>query len=88
MIGVEDSSVYNSVVTHCNTYGRDVKKVKCANHAVKCYCNRMEKLCNDKPQYQGKFGLSSTMMKRLTYGARCAIKVHSRTGDVNALQHD
>ena len=88
MIRDGGSSVYNSVVTRCTTYGRDVVKVECANHAVKCYRNRLEGLCNDKPQYRGKFGLSPAMMKRLTHGARRAIKLHSRTGDVGALRHD
>ena len=27
-------------------------------------------------------------MKRITHGARCAIKMHSTTGDVAALRHD
>ena len=53
MIGDGDSSVYNSVVTGCLNYGKDVIKVECANHAVKCYRNRLEGLCNDKPQYRG-----------------------------------
>jgi len=50
MIGDGDSFVYNNVVTRCIT--RDVIKVECADYAVKCYCNRLECLCNDKPQYK------------------------------------
>ena len=88
LIGDGDSSVYHSVVTGVPSYGRDITKVECANHAVKCYRNRLEALCNDKPDYRGKHGLSSTMMKRITHGARCAIKMHSATGDVAALRHD
>ena len=70
-----------SLVYHHN-YGRKITKVECANHAVKCYRNRLEALCNDK------HGLSQAMMKRNTHGARCAIKMHNTTGDVAALRHD
>ena len=38
--------------------------------------------------YHGKHGLTQAMMKRITHGARCAIKMHSATGDVAALCHD
>ena len=48
----------------------------------------IEALCNDKPQYRGKYGLSQTMMKRITHGARCAIKMHSTRSDIVALRHD
>jgi len=51
MIGDGDSFVYNNIVTRCTT--RDVIKVKCADHAVKCYRNRLEHLWNDKPPYRG-----------------------------------
>ena len=87
LIGDGDSSVYHSVVTGVPSYGRDITKVECANHAVKCYRNR-EALCTDKPDYRGKHGLSPAMMKRITHGARCAIKMHSATEDVAALRHD
>ena len=53
LIGDGDSSVYHSVVTRVPTYGRDITKVECANHAVKCFQNRLEAFCNDKPQYRG-----------------------------------
>ena len=82
------SFVYHSVVTGVPSYGRKITKAECANHAVKCYRNRLEALCNDKPDYRGKHGLSQAMMKRITHGARCAVKMHSTTGDVAALRHD
>ena len=88
LIGDGDSSVYHNVVTGVPSYGRDITKVECANHAVKCYRNRLEALCNDKPDYRSKHGLSQAMMKRITHGARCAIKMHSVTGDIAALCHD
>ena len=67
--GDGDSSVYHSVVTGVPSYGRDITKVECANHAVKCYRNRLEVLCNDKPDYRCKHRLSQAMMKRITHGA-------------------
>ena len=79
------SSVYNSLITAVPTYGHDIIKAECANHSIKCYRNRLEALCKDKP---GCDGLIVAMMKRITYGARCAIRMHSTTGDVSALQHD
>ena len=87
LIGDGDSSVYHSVVTGVPSYGREIAKVECANHAVKCYRNRLEALCNDKPLYRVTHGLSKDMMKRITHGARCAIKMHSGTADVAALRH-
>ena len=88
LIGDGDSSVYHAVVSGVPTYGIDIKKVECANHAVKCFRNRLEGVCKDKPAYRSKHGLSKTMMKRITHGARCAIKMHSATGDVAALRRD
>ena len=70
------------------SYSRHVQKVECANHAVKCYRNRLEALCKEHPEYRRRHGLSEAKMKRITHGARCAIKMHSKTGDVAALRHD
>ena len=70
------------------SYGRYVQKVECANHTVKCYWNHLEALCKEHPHYRGRHGLSDAMMKRITHGAHCAIKMHSTTGDVAALRHD
>ena len=88
LIGDGDSSVYYVVVSGVPSYGIVIKKVECANHAMKCYRNRLEGVCNDKPAYHSKQGLSKSMMKRITHGARCAIKMHSATGDMAALLHD
>ena len=88
LIGDGNSSVYHSVVTSVPLYGRKITKVECANHAVKCYRNRLKALCNDKPEYRGKHGLSQAMMKQILHGAQCAITTYSTTGDVAALHHD
>ena len=65
-----------------------MKKVECANHAVKCYRSHLEALLKDNPQYQGKGGLTKATVKRITAGARSAIRSHSKTGDVEALRHE
>ena len=88
LIGDGDSSVYHAFVSGVPSYGIAIKKAECANHTVKCYINRLGGVCNDKPAYRSKHGISRSMMKRITHGARCAIKMHNATGDVAALHHD
>ena len=75
-------------MTEVPFYDCEIATVECANHAVKCYRNRLEVLCNDKLLYRCTRGLSKGMMKRITHSARCAIKMHSGTADVVALHHD
>ena len=77
-IGDGDSSVYHAVVTNVPSYGCHVQKVECAKHAVKCYCNRLEALCKEHPEYRGRHGLSEAKMKKITHGACCAIKCTSK----------
>ena len=48
----------------------------------------MEKIVQDFPQYKGKGGLTQRVMKRLVVGARCAIKMHSLTKDIEMLRKD
>ena len=50
-IGDGDSSVYHVVVTGVPSYGHRMQKVECANHAIKCYRNRLEELCKSHPDY-------------------------------------
>ena len=87
LVGDGDSSVFYSVALNV-TYGRRVKKVECANHAIKCYRSHLEALLKDNPQYQGRGGLTKATVKRITAGTHSAIKNHSKTGDVNALRHE
>ena len=49
--------MYHAVITNVS-YGHYVQKVECANHAVKCYRNRLEALCKEHPEYRGRYGLS------------------------------
>ena len=53
LIGDGDSSVHHAIQLEVTEYGRDVQKVECANHVIKCFCNRMESLCNSYPEYRG-----------------------------------
>lgn len=65
-----------------------VTKIECANHAIKCYRNRLEAILQDYPQYKGKGGLTQNAIRRLTVGARCAIKMHTTDKDINLLRKD
>ena len=91
-VGDGDSSVYPSLITEVPQYGHDIAKIKCSNHAVKCYRGALEKLVQEKPHYKGKGGLTSNMRKRLTKAARCAIKMRSEMVDrrqaVQLLRND
>ena len=63
-IGDGDSSVYHAVVTGVPSYGCFVQKIECANHAIKCYRNRLEALCKEHTEYRGRHGLFADKMKR------------------------
>ena len=52
-IGDGDSSVYANLVTQVPSYGHAIRKIECANHAVKCYRGALEKLVTEKPHYKG-----------------------------------
>ena len=88
VIGDGDSSVMNSIQQYVPVWGNMVTKVECANHAMKCYRNRLEKIVQDFPRYKGKGGLTQKAMKRLVVGARCAIEMHSKSKNVQRLRKD
>lgn len=88
VIGDGDSSVLSNIQQFVPVWGNMVTKVECANHAMKCYRNRLEKIVQDFPKYKGKGGLTQPAIKRLVLGARCAIKMHSSTNDVATLRKD
>ena len=58
-------------------WGHVIRKIECANHAIKCYRGALEKLAQENSEYRGKGRLTSNMRKRLTKAARCAIKMQS-----------
>ena len=76
-VGDGDSSVYPTLVRKV-PYGSSIKKVECANHAVKCFRGTLEHLVQDKPSYKGRGKLTEAMRKRLTKSARCAIIMRSQ----------
>uniref|UniRef100_A0A1X7VKX9 Mutator-like transposase domain-containing protein n=1 Tax=Amphimedon queenslandica TaxID=400682 RepID=A0A1X7VKX9_AMPQE len=91
-IGDGDSSVYPSLLTQVPVWGHAIRKMECANHAVKCYRSALENLVKEKPLYKGKGKLTESMRKRLTKAARCALKMRSKEKDktkaIQFLQDD
>jgi len=91
-IGDGDSSVYPTLLANVPDWGRDIKKIECANHACKCYRSSLETLAKDHAEYRGKGGLTQKMRKRLTSAARCAIRMRSKEADylkaVKLLERD
>ena len=88
MIGDGDSAVLFNIQANVLGWGSKVTKMECANHAVKCYSSRLEKIVQDFPKYKGKGRLTQRAIKHLTTGARCAKKMHSKTGNVEQLRQD
>lgn len=76
LIGDRDSSVMCDIQQHVPGWGHIVSKIECANHAIKCYRNRLEKIIQDFPKYKGKRKLTKRAISRLTAGARATIKMH------------
>ena len=58
-------------------WGHVIRKVECANHAIKCYRGALERLVTEKPHYKGRGKLTVAIRKCLTTAARCAIKMRS-----------
>ena len=46
-IGDGDSSVYHTLVTTVPGWGRAIEKMKCANHACKCYRGSLERVVQE-----------------------------------------
>lgn len=86
IVGDGDSSVYPSLISSVPVWGRSIRKIECANHAVKCYRSSLEKLVHDKPKYKGKRKLTEGMRRKLASAARCAIKIRSAKLSTNKRQ--
>ena len=69
-------------------YDREVSKLECANHYVKCYRSRLEQLIKDFPDFKGCGNLSKSTIIKIAYGARCAIHIRSQDIDVEKLRRD
>ena len=48
-----NSSVHPTLITEVPGWGHAIRKVECANHAMKCYRGALEKLVQEKPRYKG-----------------------------------
>ena len=88
LIGDGDSSVLYTIHTTVRPYGREVEKIECANHAVKCYWTRLEQLAKDFPSFRGRGGLTKSVIMKITHGAYCAICQHSASNDIDKLRKD
>jgi hypothetical protein len=78
-----------SVLSDIQQYvGNTVTKIECANHAIKCYRHRLEKIIQDFPKYKGRGKLTKRAITRLAFGARCAIKMHMASKNTTQLRYD
>ena len=86
-----DSSVYPTLISNI-PWGYAIKKLECANHAVKCYRSALENLVHNNPAYKSKGKLTESMRKKLTKAARSAITMRSQEQDrptaISKLQKD
>ena len=53
-VGDGDSSVHPSLITGVPQWGHAIRKIECANHAIKCYRGALEKLAQENAHYRGK----------------------------------
>ena len=90
-IGDSDSSVYPTLISNI-PWGNAIKKLECANDAVKCYRSALQNLVHNNPAYKGKGKLTESMKKKLTKAACSAIIVRSQEQDrptaISKLQKD
>ncbi|XP_033729993.1 uncharacterized protein LOC117319268 [Pecten maximus] len=87
-----DSSVYAKIQEQVPIWGKDVKKLECANHVCKCLRSSLEKLVDQNPMYKGKQRLTKALRVRITTAVRCAIRVRSKESNqknaAKQLDHD
>ena len=76
-IGDGDSSVQPKLVEKL-PWGFAIKKLECANHAVKCFHASLENLVSTHSSYKNRGKLTETIKKRLTKAARSAIVMRSK----------
>lgn len=88
LVGDGDSSVLSSIHQGVPGWGRYVRKIECVNHALKNYRSKLEAIVKENPTYKGAGGLTQKQIRRLTAGARAAIRMHASTKNVDQLRHD
>ena len=82
LVGDGESSVYSTLLLSVPVWGRDIKKIECANHACKCYRGGLERIFQENAGYKGAAGgLTKPMRTRLVSAARSAIRMRSRESD-------
>ena len=74
-IGDGDSSVYKNVLSYVS-YGRDVRKVECANHVTKCYTSALYDI--SKQTKEAKQVLSKARITRMKICVRKMIKYRAQ----------
>lgn len=85
---MRDSSVFATLQENVPVWGKDIKKLECANHVCECVRSSLEKLVLEKPQYKGKGKLTKLNRVRLTTALRCAIKMRSKSKNAKQLRKD
>ena len=73
-----DSSVMANLIDKGPHWCKYIKKVQCANHALKCFRSNLEKLIQNNPSYKGRNNLSKQQRIRLVTAVRCAIRMRSK----------
>lgn len=81
VIGDGDSSVM-AIIRACVLYGIYVEKIECANHACLTEVDWSPWPKTILFFFRGKGGLTQKSIQRLTIGARVAIRMHYKTGNV------
>ena len=87
VVGDGDSYVLYTIHTTVS-YGRDVNKLECANHCVKCYWSHLEQLFKDLPDFKDCGNLSKSAIIKIAYGVRCAIHKRSQDRDIEKLRRE
>ena len=93
VVGDGDSSVLYTIHTAV-PYGRDVSKLECTNHCVKCYQSHLEQLVKEEqlvkdfPDFKGCGNLSKSTIIKIAYGARYVIHKRFQDRDVEKLRRD
>ena len=88
LVGDGDSSVLSCIYSGVPLWGRYVRKIECVNHVLKNYRARLEQIVKDNPRFKGAGRLTQKQIRRLTAGARAAIRMHAPTRNTTQLRHD
>ncbi|XP_042912555.1 uncharacterized protein [Parasteatoda tepidariorum] len=81
LIGDGDSNTMTKIREEVS-YGNKVKKIECANHAIRRYRRALTKLQTDASKFNGNSGIQARKLlkqklTRLVTGARVSIKMHN-----------